>query len=225
MKKTLLVLAALAIAASSYADLLASWSFTSGDLSADNADKAAPTMGTADNIDKITVGDLERHEMTKNGGSGNILTAQGWANEGAYIGFTVTVQSGWEITGAQMAAEGKLNAANSGPAKLDWQVDGVTKDTWTPAAGSASTGSAPAAANLGDLDASKTHNIQLVYQAGSGQASGATGNPASNGTGRIGGDLQFLGKVQEATAVPEPATMSLLGIGALAMVLRRKLRK
>lgn len=29
----------------------------------------------------------------------------------------------------------------------------------------------------------------------------------------------------KATAVPEPATMSLLGLGALAMVIRRKLRK
>jgi hypothetical protein len=32
-------------------------------------------------------------------------------------------------------------------------------------------------------------------------------------------------KVAEGTTVPEPATMSLLGLGALAMVLRRKLRK
>ena len=32
----------------------------------------------------------------------------------------------------------------------------------------------------------------------------------------------YLGTV---TQVPEPATMSLLGLGALAMVLRRKLRK
>ena len=32
-------------------------------------------------------------------------------------------------------------------------------------------------------------------------------------------------QVQGSTSVPEPATMSLLGLGALAMVLRRKLRK
>ena len=29
----------------------------------------------------------------------------------------------------------------------------------------------------------------------------------------------------EVTSIPEPATMSLLGLGALAMVLRRKIRK
>ncbi|MBP5786373.1 MAG: PEP-CTERM sorting domain-containing protein [Kiritimatiellae bacterium] len=32
-------------------------------------------------------------------------------------------------------------------------------------------------------------------------------------------------KIADPTSVPEPATMSLLGLGALAMVLRRKLRK
>ena len=35
----------------------------------------------------------------------------------------------------------------------------------------------------------------------------------------------FNAKFQATAAVPEPATMSLLGLGALAMVLRRKLRK
>lgn len=36
---------------------------------------------------------------------------------------------------------------------------------------------------------------------------------------------KYLGQVDQPTQVPEPATMSLLGLGALAMVLRRKLRK
>jgi hypothetical protein len=37
--------------------------------------------------------------------------------------------------------------------------------------------------------------------------------------------LELQGTVKEASAVPEPATMSLLGLGALAIALRRKLRK
>ncbi len=221
MKKTLTVLAVMAIAAAAHADVIASWSFLDGELTNDGK----PTAGTAANLDKVTVGDLVRNDMNKNGGSGNILTAAGWAGADAYVGFTVSVAQGWEIAGASMGALGKLNAANSGPAKLDWQVDGVTKDTWTPAAGSATTGSTPPDANLDTIDDSKVHNIRLVYQANSGQAGGGTGAPASNGTGRIGGDLQFKGTIQEASAVPEPATLSLLGLGALAMALRRKLRK
>lgn len=35
----------------------------------------------------------------------------------------------------------------------------------------------------------------------------------------------YLGQIEQPTPVPEPATMSLLGLGALAMVIRRKLRK
>lgn len=221
MKKTLTALAVMAIAAAAYADVIASWSFDSGDI----ANNGVATPGTAANLDKVTVGNLVRNDMNKNGGSGNILTAVGWAGEDAYVGFTVSVAQGWEIAGAAMGAEGKLNAANSGPAKLDWQVDGFTKATWEPTAGGATTGSTPPDALLGTIDDSKTHEIKLVYQAGSGQASGSTSDPASNGTGRIGGDLQFKGTIQEASAVPEPATMSLLGLGALAMVLRRKLRK
>jgi hypothetical protein len=38
-------------------------------------------------------------------------------------------------------------------------------------------------------------------------------------------DIKIATKLGTVTTVPEPATMSLLGLGALAMVLRRKLRK
>ena len=46
----------------------------------------------------------------------------------------------------------------------------------------------------------------------------AGGNPGNGGTYTFNGYSTY-------PAIPEPATMSLLGLGALAMVLRRKLRK
>ena len=36
---------------------------------------------------------------------------------------------------------------------------------------------------------------------------------------------KYLGQVEQPVVIPEPATMSLLGLGALAMVIRRKLAK
>ena len=116
-----------------------------------------------------------------------------------------------------------VNAANSGPAKLNWSLDGADKGSW---AFSYNKNSAVAVddVSLGTIDDSKQHIVKLSYVSG-GQVTNPDAAPGGSGTARIAGPLTLSGTIQEATAVPEPATMSLLGLGALAMVIRRKLSK
>ena len=52
------------------------------------------------------------------------------------------------------------------------------------------------------------------------QAAYTPGNPIPTS-----GTVQFNGQAWQPMAVPEPATMGLLGLGGLALVLRRKMRK
>jgi hypothetical protein len=78
-----------------------------------------------------------------------------------------------------------------------------------------------------------SHTVE-IFLARNHSWSGGSYTAYLNTTGEVGGDVDpgstpptgdFFTAEFTVNAIPEPATMSLLGLGALAMVIRRKIRK
>ncbi len=223
MKKTLTVLAVMAIAAAAHADITGTW--------------ASWTTNKATGSDYLTVSDLKawNSSMQNNTASQkdifNVNGMNGDVNGG--IAFTYTVAENYQIVDAAMVGQARVTKA--GPIEYNWYLGSTLEGGPTSATGGnikfagtgAETGKVLDSSNssLGDLSGSGA--VFLIADASKGRAGAGTGAPSGNFAFTGSGDtaLQLQGTLKEASAVPEPATMSLLGLGALAIALRRKLRK
>ena len=154
-------------------------------------------------------------KITASGTTGNRTRLSNWADGSLDISFTIA--DGFELTAGTLSANMAATAVTC-PNLVAWELAGTKVDS--SATFETVNTAVDLTASWSGLSATGAQTLSGMRSANATNMNGGGG--AQNGTLNIN-SLSFTGTVQ--ATVPEPATLGLLGLGALAVVLRRKLRK
>ncbi len=226
MKKLIAALAVVAFAVAAQAELLATWSNlgkaqTGAEGIVGDGDIGVAGYTYYDSGSTVDAGVLGVKDMVYYSSGSPILSSANGdplvrinAGEGKGVEFDYDVASGYEVTQSTLSTY--FRGTGGSPDSYQVLVNGTkVGNSYAPTETSTLT-----SFGLGTLSGNGT--VALVADSST-KINGKTG--AASGNMEFAQSIDLEGNVREATSVPEPATMSLLGLGALAMVIRRKLRK
>lgn len=212
MKKLMIALVILAVASVAQAELLATWSTVGG--------------AVTDGADGATVGSLAVYGAALTTGSS--IWGMNNMTTGGGMQFTVSSIMAGANPGVINAAviAGSYTGSATGPRVLDWYVGAALADTITrtSTAGGGTFG-AGTGGDLGTIESGDVVSLRANTAGGTVRSGVAETFNNTGGTFYINAPMTLNGTIADASPVPEPATMGLLGLGALAMALRRKMSK
>ena len=209
MKKLMIALAVLAFACAAQAAIIANYTFdgSSAASSDSEANSIAGTFTASDTTLGFIAGTAWPGGVAADEATwGTTATSQAGANKWWY--FTVTPEAGYQITITGLSF--LYGGTQAGPKDFGWSIGTTYYDA--TAFPHTTTVSAVGPFNSSVVSVTVSEATTIAIQAW---------NASSTGNFRVD-SVQLSGDV---TSIPEPATMGLLGLGALAMVLRRKMSK